>query len=228
MNTIISFRILILAVITTLMLALNIACAGSIDNSRFQTPFRSLEGKLMYVGIFSYDETSRINKAGGSEGAEGDIIYSGHYSFVVGKIAGKFVREEKHISPLAEDILSFNASRTLFYVGEHPFPDQPDILWILQSGTSNNLPIRGYYMKEEKMRLIRWRTDPTSVETYWSVKIGYRPVAIKPGCYATSVYDNSKGGFIHREWQLDTTTDSFILYNTYFVPYDQEPRSGNP
>ena len=218
------WRTFTLSLIGTLLLTLNVVSASAINNVRFQTQMRSSDGKIFYVTVFSDDETSRINKFAGSEGVEGDVIYSGHYKFLVSTTAENSKRDEQHTSLLADDELSFNANRTLFYVGENPFPNQPDILWVMQSGTSNNLPVRGYYLKNERMQLIQWQTDSTHISPFWHVKIGYRLVPFKPGCFTTTVYDNTKGSFIHRDWRLDTQIDSLVLYNTYLVSYDQEPR----
>ncbi|HWR28729.1 MAG TPA: hypothetical protein VN631_02750 [Negativicutes bacterium] len=224
MNTKKIMKLFALSVIGVALLSLNVAYAGVSDNVRFQTKMRAADGKEFYVAVFSDDETSRINKFAGSEGAAGDVIYSGHYQFAVGTTTKNKNSDEKQISPLSEDELSFNASQTLFYVGENPFPNQPDILWVMQSGTSNNVPIRGYYLKSGKMQLLLWQSDSAQAVSFWHVKIGYRLVPFKPGCFTTTVYDNTKGSFIHRDWQLDLSTDSFVIYNTYLVPYDQEPR----
>ena len=213
-----------LSLIGSLLLTLNVVSASAINNVRFQTQIRSSNGKIFYVTVFSDDETSRINNFAGSEGVEGDVIYSGHYKFLVSTTEGNPNRDEQHISLLSDDELNFNANRPLFYVGDNPFQNQPDILWIMQSGTSNNVPVRGYYLKNERMQLLQWQTDSTHSSPFWHVKNGYRLVPFKPGCFTTTVYDNTKGSFIHRDWRLNTQTDSLVLYNTYLVSYDQEPR----
>jgi len=217
-------KILALSVIGMLLLLFGAACASTVDNFRFQTMLHSADGKEYYITAFSDDETSTVNKAAGSEGAEGDVIYSGHYKFVVGTTAGKQSCQEQHISLLSEDKLSFNIKKTMFYVGDNLFPNQPDILFVLQSENSNNMSVRGYYIKNGKMQSILWRVSPTQSSKSWNVKMGYQIASSKPLYYTTSGYDNTKGGFIHRDWQLDTATDAFILCNTYFVAYDEELR----
>lgn len=217
-------RILVLVIFSSVYFAMNVAGAATIDDYRFQVKMHDADGKTFHVTVFSDDETATVVKYAGSEGAEGDVLYSGHYKFILSSQAGNPVRQEQAILTVSADILTFNAKRPLSHVGANQYANQPDVLFVAQPGNSNNTPYMAFYIKSGKIQPISWRLAEAEGSEYWHVKNGYRFASIQPGCYMTTAYDNTRGGFIHREWKLDPVTDSFNSTRTYFVPYDQEPR----
>ena len=217
-------RIFLLVLLSSVFFTVTLAFAATIDTYRFQVKMHDADGKIFYVTVFSDDETSTVVKYAGADGAEGDVLYSGHYQFILSVQPGNPVRQEPAIFPVSSDVMIFNANRPFSHVGGNPYANQPDVLFVAQPGNSNNTPFMAFYIKSGKMQPITWRVAETERSEDWNVKNGYRFSSTQPGIYMTSAYDNTQGGFIHRDWKLDSATDSFISIRTYFVPYDQEPR----
>ena len=146
-------RILLCAVMvltSAIPLAFHPVMAQAIDNSRFQTKMHDATGQIYDIYLFANDETSSIVRHSWAGAVEGDIIYAGHYQFAVA-LSGRQTAKTYQITPTDADPLSFNDSRRAACVMASLSPGQPDILFMLQAGDSNNiLSSTGLYIRHSK------------------------------------------------------------------------------